>query len=94
MAGIAARKEIAKEQAEILGTALGKSNIDIVSGDPGFFNSFAQSLSMGKTVSGFLEKSPEARSVLDAVLGRVNRAKGGVVKEVISAIRPSTGESE
>ena len=88
LAGIAASREIAKEQAEILGTALAKSNIDIVSGDPSFFNSFAQSLSMGKAVSGFLEKSPEARSVLDAVLGRVNSAKGGIVKEVVAAIVP------
>ncbi len=48
MAAIAANKDIAKDQAEVLATALGKANIEIVGGEGDFFNSFAKSLSVGQ----------------------------------------------
>lgn len=71
LAAIAAGKEIAKEQAEILSSALTASNIDIVSGDPAFFNAFAKSLSVGKALDGFLGKSEAASGLLQALTGKL-----------------------
>lgn len=76
MAGIEANKDIAKEQAEVLSSALTKSNIDIVSGDPAFFQAFAKSLSMGKAVNGFIEKSPIAKNFIEAIGSKLGAFTG------------------
>ncbi|MER1151944.1 flotillin family protein [Pseudomonas aeruginosa] len=68
MAAIAANKDIAKEQAEVLATALGKANIEIVGGEGDFFNSFAKSLSVGKAIEGVVGKSPVVQDVLARLL--------------------------
>ena len=74
MAAIAANKDIAKEQAEVLATALGKANIEIVGGEGDFFNSFAKSLSVGKAIEGVVGKSPVVQDVLARLLnGRRSR---------------------
>ena len=57
MASIDAGKAVARENAEVLATALEKSNIDIVGGEGHFFDTFAKSLSLGKAVDGFTSKS-------------------------------------
>ena len=57
LASLEAGKEIAKENAEVLATALGRAKIDIVGGEDHFFNNFAKSLSIGKAVDGLAEKS-------------------------------------
>ena len=71
LASIAVSKDIAREQAVVLAAALGKTNIDIVSGDSGFFNSFAKSLMVGKTINGLMDKSPAAQGLLDTLLTRI-----------------------
>lgn len=58
IAQIAAGKDIAREQAEVLSAALSKANIDIVGGEGAFFDSFAKSLSVGKAIEGVVGKSP------------------------------------
>lgn len=68
MAAIAANKEIAKEQAEVLSTALAKAKIEIVGGEGDFFNSFAKSLSVGKAIEGVVGKSPVVQDVLARLL--------------------------
>lgn len=68
MAAIVANKDIAKDQAEVLASALTKANIDIVGGGGDFFNSFAKSLTVGKAIEGFVGKSPVIQNVLDRVL--------------------------
>ena len=68
MAAIAANKDIAKDQAEVLATALGKANIEIVGGEGDFFNSFAKSLSVGKAIEGVVGKSPVVQDVLARLL--------------------------
>ncbi|WP_296271675.1 flotillin family protein [Pseudomonas sp. UBA6323] len=75
MAAIAANKDIAKDQAEVLATALGKAKIEIVGGEGDFFNSFAKSLSVGKAIEGVVGKSP----VVQDVLSRLLAGKSGVV---------------
>ena len=76
MAAIAANKEIAKEQAEVLSTALAKAKIEIVGGEGDFFNSFAKSLSVGKAIEGVVGKSPVVQDVLARLLnGRAPATK-------------------
>ena len=68
MAAIAANKDIAKDQAEVLSTALAKAKIEIVGGEGDFFNSFAKSLSVGKAIEGVVGKSPVVQDVLARLL--------------------------
>lgn len=68
MAAIAANKEIAKDQAEVLSAALSKAKIEIVGGEGDFFNSFAKSLSVGKAIEGVVGKSPVVQDVLARLL--------------------------
>ncbi|KJU77567.1 inner membrane protein YqiK [Ectopseudomonas oleovorans] len=68
MAAISANKEIAKDQAEVLATALAKAKIEIVGGEGDFFNSFAKSLSVGKAIEGVVGKSPVVQDVLSRLL--------------------------
>ncbi|QKE62350.1 flotillin family protein [Aquipseudomonas campi] len=76
MAAIAANKEIAKDQAEVLSAALSKAKIEIVGGEGDFFNSFAKSLSVGKAIEGVVGKSPVVQDVLARLLnGRVGESK-------------------
>ncbi|KAB8192504.1 hypothetical protein FKV24_007230 [Lysobacter maris] len=76
IASIEANKDIAREQAEVLGTALGKANIDIVGGEGEFFNSFAKALSVGKAIEGVAGKSPIVQELLEKLAsiktGRTN----------------------
>ncbi|MDX7986319.1 flotillin family protein [Xenorhabdus sp. 12] len=73
MASIAANKEIAKEQAEVLAAALSKTNIDIVGGDGSFFNTFSKALSVGKAINGVVDKSPLVKDAVQKLLA----GKGG-----------------
>ncbi|HTO20795.1 MAG TPA: flotillin family protein [Pseudomonas sp.] len=74
LAAIAANKDIAKEQAEVLAAALGQAKIEIVGGEGDFFNSFAKSLSVGKAIEGVVGKSPVVQDMLSRLLnGRAGR---------------------
>lgn len=68
LASIEAGKEIAKENAEVLATALQKAKIDIVGGEDHFFNNFAKSLSIGKAIDGLADKSGVISSIIDRVV--------------------------
>ncbi|HHQ2716923.1 TPA: hypothetical protein ACSPMB_002806 [Pseudomonas aeruginosa] len=69
MAAIAANKDIAKDQAEVLAAAMSKAKIEIVGGEGDFFNSFAKSLSVGKAIEGVVGKSPVVQDILGRFLG-------------------------
>nr|WP_309145413.1 flotillin family protein [Xenorhabdus yunnanensis] len=81
MASIAANKEIAKEQAEVLAAALSKTNIDIVGGDGSFFNTFSKALSVGKAINGVVDKSPLVKEAVQKLLAgkgeKINGEKNG-----------------
>lgn len=68
LASIDAGKEIAKENAEVLATALQRAKIDIVGGEDHFFDNFAKSLSIGKAIDGLADKSTTISSILERVL--------------------------
>ncbi|MDH1279315.1 flotillin family protein [Pseudomonas chengduensis] len=87
MAAIAANKEIAKDQAEVLATALAKAKIEIVGGEGDFFNSFAKSLSVGKAIEGVVGKSP----VVQDVLARLLAGKAAPAAPVVA---PSAGPEQ
>ncbi len=72
IASIEANKDIAREQAEVLSTALAKANIDIVGGEGAFFDSFAKALSVGKAVEGMAGKSPIVQEVLQKLMSLGN----------------------
>ncbi|TQV75987.1 hypothetical protein FKG94_15365 [Exilibacterium tricleocarpae] len=65
LASIEAGKDIAKENAEVLATALQKAHIDIVGGEGHFFDTFAKSLSLGKAVDGLAAKSGTVAAFLE-----------------------------
>lgn len=68
LASIEAGKEIAKENAEVLATALQKAHIDIVGGEEHFFDNFDKSLSIGKAVDGLAGKSGTIQALLEKVM--------------------------
>lgn len=75
LASIDAGKDIAKENAEVLATALEKAKIDIVGGEDHFFDNFAKSLSIGKAVDGLADKSGTLSALLDRFVGIKPEAK-------------------
>ncbi|NOQ14132.1 MAG: hypothetical protein GQ583_06595 [Methyloprofundus sp.] len=72
MASIAAGKEIARENADVLATALKESNIDIVGGEQHFFDTFSKSLALGKAIDGFSTKSSVVTDLLDKMMNKLD----------------------
>lgn len=78
LASIEAGKEIAKENAEVLATALQKAKIDIVGGEEHFFDNFAKSLSIGKAIDGLAGKSNVLNGLINHVIAdKVARSVNG-----------------
>ncbi|WP_240638223.1 flotillin family protein [Pseudomonas jilinensis] len=94
MAAIAANKDIAKDQAEVLATALGQAKIEIVGGEGDFFNSFAKSLSVGKAIEGVVGKSPVVQDVLQRLLAgkATTQANGTPVANGSHAAASNSGD--
>ncbi len=88
LASIDAGKDIAKENAEVLGTALQKAKIDIVGGEDHFFNNFAKSLSIGKAVDGLADKSSTIQTLID----RVVHGKPILDPSILSSMKEETAE--
>jgi uncharacterized membrane protein YqiK len=72
IASIEAGKEIARENADVLATALKEANIDIVGGEQHFFDTFAKSLSLGKAIDGVSTKSNVVADLLDKVMNKLD----------------------
>ncbi|CAA0091182.1 Inner membrane protein YqiK [BD1-7 clade bacterium] len=86
MASIEAGKEIAKENAEVLAAALQAANIDIVGGEEHFFDNFAKSLSIGKAVDGFSQKSSTVNSILEKVMDKTFDGKADSVAKLLNKV--------
>ena len=69
LAAIAAGKDVSRENAEVLASALGNANIDLVGGDGGMFESLSKALTLGKSIEGFAGKSPIVADLLERFLG-------------------------
>lgn len=75
LASLEAGKEISKENAEVLATALREAKIDIVGGEEHFFDTFAKSLSMGKAIDGITNKSDTIQSLLGQLSNFIPKAE-------------------
>ncbi|MDX8393685.1 MAG: hypothetical protein R8K21_03760 [Mariprofundales bacterium] len=69
MASIAANKDIASDQANVLAAALENANIDIVGGQGDYFDKLAKGMGAGNAVNGFIEKSPIVQALMEKLLG-------------------------
>ena len=65
---IAARQEIAKEQATVLAAAMGNAKINIVGGDGQFFERFVNAVGMGQALDGALHNSETGKKLLAGYL--------------------------
>ena len=97
---IDAQTGIAREQAEVLGTALSKANIDIVGGEGDYFERFVNALAVGKGIDGAISKSNTLKVGLRdhltgerdlvedfrGVLGALGGASGSVQNLTVSAL--------
>lgn len=81
LANIEANKEVAKEQGQVISTALENSNIDIVGGQGDYFDKLAKGLGAGNALSGFLEKSPVVQSLLEKFLAGAAEKKSAPTKD-------------
>jgi len=67
LAGVNVNRDIAAEQAKIVGEALKSANIDIVGGDSDFFDKIVRSVSNGKALDSFVENSALATDVTNTL---------------------------
>jgi hypothetical protein len=63
LAGIDVQRQVAEAQANVVSAGLAKANIDIVGGDSVFFDRLMSSITMGKSVDGFVEHSEVAQGL-------------------------------
>ncbi|MDV5765683.1 hypothetical protein QM186_08800 [Stenotrophomonas maltophilia] len=69
LATIDAGKEVSKENAEVIATALRNADIDMVGGDGGMFDSLVKAISLGKSIEGLTDKSPIVQELMQRHLG-------------------------
>ncbi|SEK88702.1 Uncharacterized membrane protein YqiK, contains Band7/PHB/SPFH domain [Pseudoxanthomonas sp. GM95] len=74
LASIEAGKEVSKENAEVIATALRNADIDLVGGDGGMFDNLIKAVSLGKSIEGLADKSPIVQDLMQRYLG-VNRSE-------------------
>lgn len=92
IASIAANKDIAKEQAEVLSAALSNAKIELVGGGANgsndYFDKYAKALSLGKSIEGLADKSPMVKDLLSRFInGKTTDIKdSSTVLEDLSAM--------
>jgi uncharacterized membrane protein YqiK len=101
---IAAKKDVAASQADILAKAFSNAKFNIVGGDGAFFDRFVKAVSVGHAIDGVVDSSPHVRSLVesatqpndDAVLALVQKliADDPSVKGRIAAMKGSTATGE
>lgn len=88
---IDAQTSIARQQAEVLGTALANAKIDIVGGEGDYFDRFVNALSIGKGIDATIGKSSTLQVALkDHLSGE--RDLVGDVRDIVGALGGSAGE--
>lgn len=84
LAEVNVQKEIAAEQAKIVGEALKSARIDIVGGDNNFFNRLVNSITTGKSVDRMVENSEVLTDVRQALLGKDADESVKKIREFVS----------
>jgi hypothetical protein len=98
MAAITAGRDVSKENAEVIASALRNANIDLVGGDGGMFESLSKALTLGKSIEGFAGKSPIVQDLLERFLGVTQRERLGggaspvvpITAEIFEQVAPRT----
>ncbi|MBB4906336.1 SPFH domain-containing protein [Actinophytocola algeriensis] len=84
LAGIQAQREVAESQAKVLATGLEKADIDIIGGESMFLDRLMGSITLGKSVDGFMNGSDVASKLAGPWLsGDANFADD--IKEILSS---------
>ena len=101
---IAAKKDVAAAQAEILAKAFSTAKFNIVGGDGAFFDRFVKAVSVGQAIDGVVDSSPHVKSLVesatqsndDAVLALVQKliADDPSVKGRLAAMKGTTASGE
>ena len=81
LASIEAGKEVSKENAEVIASALRNADIDLVGGDGGMFENLVKAVSLGKSIEGLADKSPIVQDLMQRYLG--------VQRGVVAPSRPA-----
>ncbi|WP_262061243.1 flotillin family protein [Streptomyces sp. STR69] len=63
LAGLDVQRQVAEAQATVLATGLENADIDIVGGDTVFFDRLMSSISLGRSVDGFVQNSQTAQAL-------------------------------
>ncbi|MFH8490946.1 SPFH domain-containing protein [Streptomyces longisporoflavus] len=63
LAGLEVQRQVAEAQATVLATGLENADISIVGGESVFFDRLMSSISLGKSVDGFMQNSETARAL-------------------------------
>lgn len=88
---IEAQTAIARDQAEVLGTAMANAKIDIVGGEGDYFERFVNALAIGKGIDGAVAKSHTLQVGLkDHLSGE--RDMVGDLRDLVGALGGSAGE--
>ena len=80
---IAAKKDVASAQAEILSKAFTNAKFNIVGGDGAFFDRFVKAVSVGQAIDGAVESSPHVKSLVDSALRPDDEAVLGLVEKLL-----------
>ena len=82
LAGIDVNRQIAEAQAQVPGEEMKSANIDIVGGDGQFLKTFFRSISLAKSLDGFVDNSEQAKAFVgDEAGGILQRLKDLVSEE-------------
>ncbi|KLI98857.1 hypothetical protein [Luteimonas sp. FCS-9] len=69
LASIEAGKDISRENAEVIASALRNADIDLVGGDGGMFENLVKAVSLGRSIEGLAGKSPIVQDLMQRYLG-------------------------
>lgn len=69
LASIEAGKEVSRENAGVIASALRNADIDLIGGDGGMFENLIKAVSLGKSIEGFAGKSPIVQDLMQRYLG-------------------------
>ncbi|REJ84706.1 MAG: flotillin family protein [Acidobacteria bacterium] len=85
---IDAQRRVAEAQAQVLATALGQANIDIVGGDGAFLDRLVNAISAGKSLDAFVGRSGTVQATLSEYLDG-ERSLPEDVRQAISGLASS-----
>lgn len=81
---IAAKKDVAASQADILAKAFSNAKFNIVGGDGAFFDRFVKAVSVGQAIDGVVDSSPHVRSLVESATAPNDEAVLALVQKLIA----------